>query len=120
MSMYDGLEQAGFTLNEELTNFYEENALSATDMGLVGTDFGLYENEASDLSDELISNAKKFSDVAVYVISRSGGEGTDLPIDMDGYYGGEAGRHYLELNKAEEDTLKRLEQSQLDRFFPVK
>ena len=109
VSMYDGLEQAGFTLNEELMDFYEENALSATDMGLVGTDFGLYENEASDLSDELISNAKKFSDVAVYVISRSGGEGTDLPIDMDGYYGGESGRHYLELNKAEEDTLKLLE-----------
>lgn len=109
VSMYDGLKQAGFSLNEELTEFYEEKALAATDMGLVGTDFGLYENEAGDLSDELISNAKKFSDVAVYVISRSGGEGTDLPLDMEGYYGGESGRHYLELNKAEEDTLKLLE-----------
>ena len=111
VSMYDGLAQAGFTLNPELIEFYTNNAHAAVDMGLVGTDFGIYENEASELTNDLISNAKSFSDVAVYVISRVGGEGDDLPMDMEGYYGGEAGKHYLELNTVEEDTLKLLEEN---------
>ena len=75
ISLYDGLREAGFSLNEDLVNFYSEHAQEAQSMGLVGTDFGLYENPASDLDDSLIAGAKKFSDVAVYVVSRVGGEG---------------------------------------------
>ncbi len=111
VSLYDGLRQAGFTINEDLAAFYAENAKEAVSMGLVGTDFGLYENPASDLSSDLIDNAKSFSDVAVYVISRVGGEGDDLPLDMAGYNGGEAGKHYLELNSAEESMLAMLEEN---------
>ena len=111
VSLYDGLREAGFALNEDLVAFYTENAKEAVSMGLVGTDFGLYENPASDLPDDLISSAKSFSDVAVYVISRVGGEGDDLPLDTADYYGGEAGRHYLELNAAEESMLSLLEES---------
>ena len=111
VSLYDGLRTAGFALNEELVSFYEANAKEAQNMGLVGTDFGLYENNASELGDAIIANAKSFSDVAVYVISRVGGEGDDLPIDTSAYYGGEIGRHYLELNAAEESMLKMLEEN---------
>lgn len=111
VNLYDGLRTAGLQLNEELTAFYAENAKEAVNMGLVGTDFGLYENPASDLSDALIANAKSFSDIAVYVISRVGGEGDDLPMDTSAYYGGEAGRHYLELNAAEESMLSMLEEN---------
>lgn len=109
ISLYDGLREAGFSLNEDLVNFYSEHAREAQSMGLVGTDFGLYENPASDLDDSLIAGAKKFSDVAVYVVSRVGGEGDDLPMDTSAYYGGSADRHYLELNEAEESMLKMLE-----------
>ncbi|MDE6590908.1 MAG: glycoside hydrolase family 3 C-terminal domain-containing protein, partial [Oscillospiraceae bacterium] len=108
-SLYDGLRAAGLQLNEDLVSFYAENAKEAVSMGLVGTDFGLYENPASDLSDSLIAGAKSFSDIAVYVISRVGGEGDDLPMDTADYYGGESGRHYLELNAAEESMLSMLE-----------
>lgn len=111
VSLYDGLRQAGFTLNEDLVSFYAQNAKQAVSMGLVGTDFGLYENPASDLSQDLISKARSFSDVAVYVISRVGGEGDDLPLDTANYYGGESGRHYLELNAAEESMLSMLEEN---------
>ena len=109
-SLYDGLKEAGFELNNELISFYQENSKEAQNMGLVGTDFGLYENNADELSG-LIDNAKSFSDVAIYVISRVGGEGDDLPKDMADYYGGESGKHYLELNSAEESMLNMIEQN---------
>ena len=111
MSLYDGLAEAGFALNPDLIAFYAENAKANVSMGLVGTDFGLYENPASELSAALINGAKAYSDVAVYVISRVGGEGDDLPLDTSAYYGGEAGRHYLELNAAEESMLALLEEN---------
>ena len=111
VNLYDGLRQAGFAPNDELIAFYAENAKQAVNMGLVGTDFGLYENDASELSDALIQSAKTYSDVAVYVVSRVGGEGDDLPLDTSNYYGGEAGRHYLELNAAEESMLKLIEEN---------
>ncbi|MBR3271071.1 MAG: glycoside hydrolase family 3 C-terminal domain-containing protein [Clostridia bacterium] len=111
VSLYDGLAEAGFALNPDLIAFYAENAKANVSMGLVGTDFGLYENPASELSAALIDGAKAYSDVAVYVISRVGGEGDDLPLDTSAYYGGEAGRHYLELNAAEESMLALLEEN---------
>ena len=111
VSLYEGLREAGFSLNEDLVSFYEQNAKEAQSMGLVGTDFGLYENAAGELGDDLISGAKAFSDTAVYVISRVGGEGDDLPMDTSDYYGGSADRHYLELNEAEESMLAMLEEN---------
>ena len=107
-SLYDGLKEVGFELNDELISFYEENAKASENKGLVGTDFGLYENDPSEIS-SYIENAKKFSDVAIYVVARVGGEGDDLPKDMADYYGGEKGKHYLELNTAERETLSLLE-----------
>ncbi len=109
-SLYDGLTEAGFELNEDLVSFYSENAKEAQNMGMVGTDFGLYENNASELTD-LIDDAKSYSDVAVYVISRVGGEGDDLPKDMSDYYGGESGKHYLEINAAEKSMLDMIEEN---------
>lgn len=44
----------------------------------------LPEPNVNRYSDELISSAKAFSDTAIVMISRSGGEGVDLPTDMSG------------------------------------
>ncbi|MCR5415778.1 MAG: glycoside hydrolase family 3 C-terminal domain-containing protein [Pseudobutyrivibrio sp.] len=109
-SLYDGLAEAGFELNEDLVSFYKENAVQSKDMGIVGTDFGLYENSADEL-EGLIDGAKEYSDVALYVVSRTGGEAGDLPKDMSDYYGGESGKHYLELNTAEKSMLEMIEQN---------
>ena len=53
-------------------------------------DWTLPEPNVSKYSDDLMKNAKSFSDTAMIVISRSGGEGADLPNDMtavvDGSY----------------------------------
>ena len=91
-------------------------------------DWTLPEPPASTYTDEMMANAKAFSNTALVVISRSGGEGADLPTDMaavidgswqDGttsyagsytnnsteYADFEQGQHYLELSKTERDML---------------
>ena len=47
-----------------------------------GQDWTLPEVPAADYCDEIMENAKEFSDKAAIVISRTGGEGADLPTDM--------------------------------------
>ncbi len=111
VTLIEGMEQAGLEVNEELTTFLEENISTTEDMGLVGTDFGVYEPDVSIYTDDVIASAQEFSDVAVVVISRQGGEGEDLPTDMADYTGGTAGRSYLELTENEEDLLALVEES---------
>ena len=45
-------------------------------------DWTLPEVPADQYSDSLISDAKSFSDEAVVVLTRVGGEGADLPTNM--------------------------------------
>ena len=101
ITFYQGLEDAGFVVNPDLVEFYETSADEREDLGLVGTDFGIYELGMEEYSDELLASAEAYSDTAIIVISRLGGEGSDLPMDMEGYDGGEAGKSYLELNSDE-------------------
>jgi beta-glucosidase len=86
----ESLETAGYTLNTELSDFYTEYCSERPSISMQAQDWTLPEPTADSYSDELISNAKEFSDVALIVISRSGGEGADLPRDMkaviDGTY----------------------------------
>ena len=62
---------------------------------------------ASAYSDAVLAQAKAFSDIAIVVLSRIGGEGGDLPQDMyaAGYSETDDGRHYLELTQDEEDLI---------------
>lgn len=67
-------------------------------------------------SDSLISDAKSFSDEAVVVITRVGGEGADLPTNMKAenityknnskdYDDFQDGEHFLQLSKTERDMI---------------
>ncbi|WP_317416654.1 glycoside hydrolase family 3 C-terminal domain-containing protein [Thermophilibacter provencensis] len=107
----DGLRNAGLQPNEELAQFYDQNVQRREKIAMVGTDWGIYELPASCYDQELIDSAKAYSDVAVVLISRMGGEGADLPMDMEGYAGGEAGKHYLELTSDEQAMLEMVEQN---------
>lgn len=62
-----------------------------------------------------LNNAKEFSDTAMVVITRVGGEGADLPTDVSqvtyednfsGYQDFEDGQHYFQLNKTERNMLE--------------
>ncbi len=111
VNLYQAFEQAGFEVNPDLKSFYEQNAQSAQNMGLVGTDWNLYELPMSDYPADLLAGARDYSDTAIVVITRKGGEGWDLPLDMADYTGSEAGRSYLELTPNEEALLAEVEGS---------
>ena len=118
VTFYQGLEDAGLSVNPDLKQFYDENATSAQDMGLVGTDWNLYELPQSSYTQDVIDGAKAYSDTAIVVLTRKGGEGYDLPTDMASYEGSEAGRSYLELTPNEEDLLAMVEVN-FDRVIVV-
>ena len=103
--LMQGLRNAGLEVNEDLAAWYKENAPDTASMGLVGTDWNLYEIPLSSYPTDLLAAAEEFSDTAIVVITRRSGEGFDLPMDMAAYSGSTAGRHYLELTPDEEDLL---------------
>ena len=77
-----GLHDAGIETNEELSKFYTDYKADRPSVGMVAQDWTLPEPNVSLYTDEMMENAKAFSDTAMVVITRVGGEGADLPTDM--------------------------------------
>lgn len=114
VTLQEGLKQAGFEVNDDLTRFYEDHKTKKKGQNvfnLKGGDYNINEPATSEYSDKLISDAKKFSDTAIVVFSKNGGEGGDLPMDMASYTGGDAGKHYLELQSCEQEMLSMVEKN---------
>lgn len=117
VSLLQGLENAGFKLNTELTDFYKEYREDRPAVEMMEQDWTLPEPPADTYSTELMDNAKQFSDAAVVVITRVGGEGADLPTDVSkvtyennskDYDDFQEGEHYLQLNQTEKDMLEMI------------
>ena len=123
VSLYEGLRNAGFELNDKLVNFYEGSASgSGRDanpaMGATVTGLATGETPQDRYTDDIKGSYSQFSDAAVVVISRIGGEGFDLPRLQTKSYGGAAiegsqdgGQHYLELDKNETALLNSVIES---------
>lgn len=80
-----GFESAGIEINEELYNAYTETDLTRPVLGIEGQDWTVPEPKPEEFyTDELLTQAKEFSDTAVLFIARSGGEGNDLPQSLSG------------------------------------
>ena len=98
ISILQSLADAGIETNSELSQFYTDYKSDRPTVGMWDQDWTLPEPNVSLYTDELIANAKAFSDTAMIVISRSGGEGADLPDDMpavvDGTFVDENGIEY--------------------------
>jgi len=114
VSLLQGLEDAGFNLNTELSDFYTAYRADRPEVGMWAQDWTLPEPTADSYTDEMMANAKEFSDTAMVVITRVGGEGADLPTDVSKvtytdnsteYKDFEAGEHYLQLDRTERDML---------------
>lgn len=114
VTLLQGLEAAGFNLNTELSDFYTAYRADRPVVGMWEQDWTLPEPTAASYSDELMNNAKAFSDTAMVVITRVGGEGADLPTDVSQvtytdnsteYKDFEAGEHFLQLSQTEKDML---------------
>ena len=88
------LSDAGFQINQSIIDMYKEYSptrnLGGNVVSVTYTDWSLPEPTVDSYTDELMAEAKEFSDTAMIVISRSGGEGQDVPTDMkaviDGTY----------------------------------
>lgn len=121
ITLKEGLENAGFNVNSELTDFYEGTLSSKGGVNvfnLTGGNYELQEPLTSDFSSELISSTKEFSDVALIVLSRNGGEGGDLPMDMTEYTG-ESDKHYLELSNGEREMIDMVKSMDFEKVIVV-
>lgn len=132
VSLLEGLENAGFEVNQDLVDFYTEYRESRPMVGMWGQDWTVPEPTVEEYDEAgVFENAKSYSDTAVVVIARSGGEGADLPTSLDpetedtfseegGMFGAsglrysenkddlDASKHYLELTNRERAMMERV------------
>jgi len=78
-----GLTDAGIEYNQDLVDFYKGWRDARPIVGMIGQDWTIPEPMVSDY-ENLITDAKNYSDTAILFIARSGGEGADLPTSYDG------------------------------------
>ena len=115
VSLNQGLENAGFSTNQDLVGFYNNYGADNPEMSIQKQSWTLPEPPVDTYSDELIKSAKEYSDVAVVVLSRKAGEGhNDIPMDVskaaydnnsDEYDDFPEGEHYLQLSQTERDMV---------------
>ena len=128
VSLLQSLNDAGIETNTELSDFYTSYKADRPVCGMWTQDWALPEPNVSKYSADMMANAKAFSGTAMIVISRPGGEGADLPNDVqaiiDGTYqdgttyraatyddtlneGNDwnAGDHYLQLDNREKEMV---------------
>ena len=111
----DSLKDVGMSVNPTLRRLYSSTNVTYGQ----GTQYGdgslrgewqLGEIPISKYTDDVKNSFASYIDAAIVVISRSGGEGGDIPRYMD-TAGGTAGRHYLQLTVEEEDMLRLVAES---------
>lgn len=105
-TMMTALTEGGFSVNPVMWDFYQ----SLHDGGrarVIGGQFNpdttwmLNETPVSEFTPAVLDSIEEYNDAAIVVISRSGGEGIDLP---KGEFGD--GTAYLAIQEAEEDLLR--------------
>ena len=104
-NLKDGLESAGFEVNETLWDFYAEGVGSkyqrsvSSFSSMMGIGSGSSIGEVPwDVYDDVLDSVNDYSDAAIIVLSRIGGEGNDCEIADES--------NYLELDETEIDMLE--------------
>jgi beta-glucosidase len=117
VGLFDGLNDAQLVVNPALRSFYQNRSASGSgrpanpDMGEKISGFATGETPLSSYTQTVKDSYSGYSDAAIVVISRIGGEGFDLPRTMlDGkgniIAGAKSGTdHYLQLDQNETDML---------------
>lgn len=116
INLRKGLENSGFEINPGLWKFYEDHYTERKDQeggtaNMTGADASIFEQPLTEYENYqyngqgVLTYSEAYSDTAVVVIGRAGGEGSDAKLDMTGVTGGDAGKHYLELQQLEIDLL---------------
>lgn len=121
-SLLDGISSAGLKTNKELSDFYTKYRADRPKVEMFAQDWTLPEPAADKYTSKLMDNARQFSDTAVVVIGRVGGEGADLPQDMKAkditYHDNDKanpdfkqGQSFLELSRPESDMIAKVTSS---------
>lgn len=125
--LYESLSDAGFVTNPTLKSFYESSqsgpVRTANSSDLDNGDnqkIATAETPQSKYTDAVKNSYADYSDAALVVITRIGGEGFDLPR----YQGGSEGAvspdsHYLELDQNEIDLLTAVTDGSFKRVVVV-
>ena len=114
-NLKEGLEKAGLKVNEKLWNFYKNiNNLEKKYIRGIGSvnygadlDWSINEVPLSVLKKESGLEESFKNTTALFVLSRTGGEGADESRDMAAF-GGKSGTHYLEPDETELEIIKYL------------
>lgn len=77
------LKEAGYEINETLVKLYTSYAEDRPAADMFGQNLTLPEPTQEAYTDDIINEAVSFSDTALIVIARGGGENYDLPTDMN-------------------------------------
>ncbi len=90
VDILQSLEDAGYSYNQTLIDMYTDYCDERPTSDMFGQDMTLPEPTKDAYTDEIMEEAEAFSDTAIVVIARGGGENYDLPTDMksviDGNY----------------------------------
>ena len=124
----ESLTEAGFQTNETLRTFYEDDKASGPDRSANSSDLDSGENQVITVGEtpssmytaEVKASYQAYSDAAIVVITRIGGEGFDLPRyqgQTDGAVSADS--HYLELDKNEIDLLTAVTNGDFDKVIVV-
>lgn len=115
-NLKEGLEGAGLKVNDKLWEFYSKGEGSSYKRGTgvinYGADLDWSINECPlDVITKDKDLVKSFDNsVAMFVLSRTGGEGGDEARDMEAF-GGKSGQHYLEPDETELEIIKYLNEN---------
>lgn len=116
VSIQQGLEQAGFSVNQELLDFYTAYSSQRPDMTITTQSWTLYEPPVDTYPQDMLDSAKEFSDVAIITLGRLAGEGhNDMPMAMseagydnnsEEYDDFQPDDHYLQLSQTEQNLVE--------------
>ncbi len=108
-----GLEKAGLEVNDKLWDFYKTGAGSSYKRGIgvvnygASLDWSINECPLSEITKDQSVVDSFDGTVAMFVLSRTGGEGGDEARDMEAF-GGKSGQHYLEPDETELEIIDYL------------
>lgn len=95
VSFREALEDAGFSVNGATWDYYKNSGVT-----YVGTSYDLKEIAWADVNEKTSSSYADYTDAAILVFGRVGGEGKDMPTGMSAY-GGTAEETETELSETE-------------------